>query len=286
MLTKEYILSPQVLFIVLSLVAGVAGTALGGVVGVFFKNRGMKTMSRVLSFAGGVMAGIVCFEMAPEAIEMSVVNFKNWTGVVIGVASTIGGMLVVYGLNKLLDIFEGKREVHRELSEIHHETAIILAHDEKRQSEKPEVKRLFKAGIIMLIAIALHNFPEGMAIGAMGATNVSAGVLVAILIAVHNIPEGVAISAPLAAGGMGSAKAVLMTGLAGASTVVGTLLGLWIGGSSTLAAGICIGIAGGAMLYVTFGEILPEAVLMDGGKVPAVSMLVGIVAAMVFVFSF
>ncbi|MDE7095684.1 MAG: ZIP family metal transporter [Anaeroplasmataceae bacterium] len=107
-----------------------------------------------------------------------------------------------------------------------------------------------------------------------------------MLIAVHNVPEGMAISAPLASGGMKAWKTILLTSLAGAATVVGAVIGMAIGGIGTLAIGICMGIAGGAMLYVTFCEIIPQSILMDEGRIPAVSMLIGILCAMVFVYLF
>ena len=112
------------------------------------------------------------------------------------------------------------------------------------------------------------------------------GTLVAVLIAVHNIPEGMAISAPLASGGVTAWKTVLLTALAGAATIAGAVIGLAVGGISQLAIAVCMGIAGGAMLYVTFGEIVPQAILMDEGRVPAVSMLIGILCAMTFVYVF
>lgn len=102
----------------------------------------------------------------------------------------------------------------------------------------------------------------------------------------HNIPEGMAISAPLASGGVKGWKTILLTALAGAATVLGAVIGLAVGGISKLASGICMGLAGGAMLYVTFCEILPQSILMEEGRVPAVSMLVGIICSMIFVFAF
>ena len=111
--------------IVLSLVAGVAGTGIGGVIGVFLKNKGSKVMSRVLSFAGGVMVGIVAFEMVPEAVSETMVDGKQWTGVLIAVSSVVVGILSIYGLNKLLDVLENVRETHRKPAELHHETAIL-----------------------------------------------------------------------------------------------------------------------------------------------------------------
>ena len=105
-------------------------------------------------------------------------------------------------------------------------------------------------------------------------------------VTVHNIPEGMAISAPLASGGVKGWRTVLLTALAGAATVLGAVIGLAVGGISKLASGVCMGLAGGAMLYVTFCEILPQSILMEEGRVPAVSMLVGIICSMVFVFAF
>lgn len=286
----------QILILVLSLVAGIVGTGLGGIIGVLLKNKGNKVMGRVLSFAGGVMVGVVTFEMLPEAVEYSKIeNSIEQSGILIAVSALGVGMLIIFGLNKMLDVIENMRGTHKSIEELHHETKVIEANDALMEAnacgntaavQAVDKKSLLKAGLIMLLAIAFHNLPEGMAIGASGASNSQTGILVAIIIAVHNIPEGMAISAPLASGGVKGWKTILLTALAGAATVVGALIGLAVGGISRLASGICMGLAGGAMLYVTFCEILPQSILMEEGRVPAVSMLVGIVCSMVFVFAF
>ncbi len=286
----------QILILVLSLVAGIVGTGLGGIIGVLLKNKGNKVMGRVLSFAGGVMVGVVTFEMLPEAVEYSKIeNSIEQSGILIAVSALGVGMLIIFGLNKMLDVIENMRGTHKSIEELHHETKVIEANDALMEAnacgntaavQAVDKKSLLKAGLIMLLAIAFHNLPEGMAIGASGASNSQTGILVAIIIAVHNIPEGMAISAPLASGGVKGWKTILLTALAGAATVVGALIGLAVGGISQLASGICMGLAGGAMLYVTFCEILPQSILMEEGRVPAVSMLVGIVCSMVFVFVF
>lgn len=283
-------INSQTLLVVLALVAGVVGTGIGGVIGVLLKDKGNKVMGRVLSFAGGVMVGIVAFEMIPEAVSETIVDGQKWSGVIIAVTSIVVGMVVIFGLNKLLDKLENIRETHRQPAELHHETAILEVKSGKSENcfkEGSDVRKcMFKAGLIMLVAIALHNFPEGMAIGASGLANTSAGILVAGIIAVHNIPEGMSISAPLASGGVGPWKTIGLTALAGAATVLGAAFGLLIGGIGAIATGVCMGLAGGAMLYVTFCEILPQATLMEEGRLPAVSMLVGIVSALIFVYLF
>lgn len=290
------------LILILSLVAGIVGTGLGGVIGVLLKNKGNKVMGRVLSFAGGVMVGVVTFEMLPEAVGFAKIEGAiAQSGILIAVSALIVGMLVIFGLNKMIDVIENMKETHKSIAELHHETAVIEANDALKADDLAAVavdgqniaattsvdkKSLLKAGIIMLMAIALHNLPEGMAIGATGASNEKTGILIAIIIAVHNIPEGMAISAPLASGGVKGWKTVLLTALAGAATILGAVIGLAVGGISKLASGICMGLAGGAMLYVTFCEILPQSILMEEGRVPAVSMLVGIICSMIFVFAF
>lgn len=271
--------------LVLSLVAGVAGTGLGGVIGVLFKSRGGKAMSRILSFAGGVMVGIVVFEMLPESFAAAQAVLSVRRGVFVTLMAVVCGIVIIFALNKVLDRIENIRATHRSPEELHHETAVLqLAQGGRR--EKNSARQLLKAGVIMLLAIALHNVPEGMAIGAAGMAELGMGTLVAVLIAVHNIPEGMAISAPLASGGVRAWKTILLTASAGAATIGGAVIGLAVGGISRLAIAVCMGLAGGAMLYVTFGEIIPQAILMDEGRVPAVSMLIGILCAMTFVYVF
>ena len=77
-----------------------------------------------------------------------------------------------------------------------------------------------------------------------------------------------------------------MTSLAGFATVIGSVIGLLLGGISEMASGVCMALAGGAMLYVTFGEVLPEATLMTDGKIPSICMLLGFVGIMPFVLLF
>jgi len=128
-----------------------------------------------------------------------------------------------------------------------------------------------------------------MAVGASYAGNNgvmgNAALVLAVLIGLHNIPEGMAVSVPLISGGMGKAKAVLMTALSGAPTILGALLGFAIGEIGPLGLALSLGFASGAMLYVVFGEILPQAILMYHSKLPAFSAIIGILAGLLIIFA-
>ncbi len=142
----------------------------------------------------------------------------------------------------------------------------------------------------MMTAIALHNLPEGMIIGAsyaavdvMASLFSGSGFIMAIVIGLHNIPEGMAVSVPLISGGMKKLNAVSLTALSGLPTVFGALLGYALGGINPMMLVLSLGFASGAMLYVVFGELLPESILMWRSKLPSVAVFVGIIVGFLLV---
>ena len=264
--------------ILVTFIAGVIGTGIGGLIGVLTKKDSKKIVSLLLAFAGGVMLAVVCFDLLSEAIQPSKDNI-GFIFMVIG--CTIAGYLIVFGINKLIDIklkkevphtSEDHPDVHDDLGEIIH--ADHLEHHRKSDN------RLFVAGLVMAIVIALHNLPEGMVIGASYAKDPSkilggSGIIIAIIIGVHNIPEGMAVSVPLVSGGTKRWKAVLYTALSGFPTIIGAVIGFAVGGINQTGLSISLALASGAMLYVVFGELLPESILMWKSKLPALMVLVG-----------
>ena len=146
---------------------------------------------------------------------------------------------------------------------------------------------LFIAGLIMASAIALHNLPEGMTIGASFANTKGSlegsALILSILIGLHNIPEGMAISVPLINGGVKRRKAILITALSGAPTIIGALIGYYIGDIGVLGLALSLSFASGAMLYVTFGEILPQSILMYRSKLPAFSVILGMLVGLIVI---
>ena len=271
--------------IVTTALAGVVGTGLGGLVGAMLQKNSDRIVSLLLSFAGGVMLSVVSFDLVTEAIET---NLGVW--VVVGAIAL--GVAVTFLLNHLIDKKFNPEVPH--IDEHHPKTADDLKelihsdHLEQHYSQGNKLG-LFVAGIVMASAIALHNVPEGMTIGASYASDNgvlgSAALTLAIIIGLHNIPEGMAVSVPLISGGMKKWKAVLITAASGIPTVLGALLGYVLGDIGPLGLTMSLGFASGAMLYVVFGEILPQSFLMYHSKLPAFSAIVGILVGMLIVFA-
>ena len=264
--------------------AGVVGTGIGGLIGALMQKDSNRMVSLLLSFAGGVMLSVVCCDLVIEAVETNV-------GILLVVGSIAVGVAVTFFLNYLIDRVANPEVAH--IDENHPRTAddlnelIHSDHLEHHRAEKNNMG-LFVAGIVMACAIALHNVPEGMTIGASYASNDavmgSAALLLAVLIGLHNIPEGMAVSVPLISGGMGKAKAVLITASSGIPTVLGALLGYLLGEIGAVGLCMSLGFASGAMLYVVFGEILPQAILMYHSKLPAFSTIIGILVGLLVIF--
>ena len=266
-------------------IAGVVGTGLGGLIGAILQKDSTRTVSLLLSFAGGVMLSVVCFDLVIEGIETGV-------GVMTVILAIALGVAVIYGLNYLIDRNTNPEVPH--IDENHPHTAddldelIHSDHLNQHYAKKDSKFSLFIAGVVMASAIALHNVPEGMTIGASYASDDgvmgSAALVLAILIGLHNIPEGMAVSVPLISGGMKRWKAVLITACSGIPTIVGALLGFWLGEIGALGLALSLGFASGAMLYVVFGEILPQAILMYHSKLPAFSAIIGMLVGLFIIF--
>ena len=209
---------------------------------------------------------------------------------------TIGGLLfgyvVVYLLNRVIDKRTNSEVGH--IDENHPATAddlneLIHSDHYSHHQKTGNWGEMFIAGIIMACAIALHNLPEGMVIGVSytGATTVMdrSGLVMAIIIGLHNIPEGMAVSVPLISGGMKKPRAVLVTALSGAPTIIGALIGYGLGELGPVALCLALAFAAGAMIYVVFGELIPEAFLMWRSKTPALAILVGMIVGLLVIYA-
>jgi len=217
----------------------------------------------MLSFAAGVMTSVVCFGLVMESIELA--------SVAITIYGLILGVIIIMTLNRIVDKITGDDpKIHHTHAERYHEKQVI---------QNPS--KMLRAGVLILIALALHNIPEGIAIGAGGIHDFELGALLTIVIAMHNIPEGMAIAAPLLAGGITRWKVILLTTMSGATTILGGLFGILIGNISDFAVAISLSAAGGAMLYVVFGEIIPQSIVMTKNRTATIVTLFGIIVGLI-----
>lgn len=275
--------------LMITAIAGVGGTGLGGLVCVCFKRDSNRTVSLLLSFAGGVMLSVVCFDLIMNTIFPE--GGSEPSNLVLGIAGILLGYGVVGLLNYMIDRGTNPEVAHVDAN--HPKTADALdelIHIDHLRVHVSSHRDLFTAGIIMASAIALHNFPEGMIIGAAyTGTNVDSvwqgsGLIVSLIIGIHNVPEGMAVAVPLMAGGMAKSKAILVTAATGIPTVLGALLGYLLGSVGPFWNTISLSFASGAMLYVVFGELLPESILMWRSKMPAAAVLAGMMLGLILIY--
>lgn len=264
-------MNPLIWVVGMTAAAGIGGTGLGGLAGALFQKKAERTVPLLLGFAGGVMLSVVCFDLISGALRASGTEAA-------GVWTVIAGLLAGYGaillLNGCIDRHMGRRRSAESLP---------------AGGQSGRRFRLLVGGVVLAAAIALHNFPEGMVIGAAYAAEKTAavsgsGFLMAVVIGLHNVPEGMAVAVPMISGGMGRGRAVLVTALAGAPTVIGAVFGYLLGTVSQRMLALSLSFASGAMLYVVFGELLPEAFAMRREKRTALSLLAGMAVGLLIIY--
>ena len=261
-------MSDGILIVLVSLAAGVVGTGFGGLLGAFLGGGSEKTVASVSGFAAGVMIGLSAFEMVPSAFEELTATLPDYAVILAVLASLVAGALLVAVAGWIIEFVEKKKKVVPDTS--------------KTDVNAASKAGLMRAGIMTAAAIAVHNFPEGVAIGGAGGAELAGGITVAIMIALHNVPEGMAITAPLTGGGEKSWKSVLIAAGAGAATILGAAVGFVIQDASAWAGAVCMAAAAGSMLYVTATSLLPETYELSHGKMPSVAIIGGILCAFAF----
>ena len=146
---------------ILGMFFGTLGTMMGGILGVTIKKHSNKFLSFILSFASGLMMAIICFDLIPEAFEITEIQV-----ILFGLILGIGSMIICDDLVK--------RKINKKIG------------------QKEKENSLLKTGIIVSIGLAIHNFPEGLAIGSGFESSMQLGLSLAIAIALHDVPEPIA----------------------------------------------------------------------------------------------
>ncbi len=226
----------------LGMIFGMIGTTLGGIVGANIKFKTNKVVGFVLEFAAGLMTAVVCFDLIPEALILGSLNI-----VLIGIFLGIIGM--IFCENVVNDVTERKKNSNS----------------------------IMKTGIIIGIGLAIHNFPEGLAIGSGFEVSERLGLSLAIAIAIHDFPEGISIALPMRKGGMKKEKAIFLTAMSGLTTGIGAFFGAIIGSISSFWISISLAFAAGTMLYIVSCELIPESNKLYKGKFASFGNIVGII---------
>lgn len=250
--------------ILYTFIAGIAGTALGGLLGLKLNLKSKKRFSYILSFSAGMMISIVFFDLIPESIESG--------SLLLSMSGILAGLLVVLLLDTLLH--HQKEDETAAADDLHHHQH-ALHHNKNRN--------MLITGMMMIGSVALHNFPEGMAIGSGSLNDAHIGLLMSLMIALHNIPEGMGMIAPLLKGNVKPASALLLTALAGLPTLLGGILGVLLGAVNPGFLSFSLAFAAGSMLYVTFFEILPQVTLLNPGRKPILFCMSGILLGLLFI---
>jgi len=223
---------------------GTFGTTLGGIIGIKLKKTSKKFLSFILSFASGLMISIVCFELVPEALEIS--------DLITALFGIIIGIIAMIACDTLVDRKLGNKKGNGKIKD-----------------------NLLKTGIIVSIGLAIHNFPEGLAIGSGFGASLKLGLSLAIAICFHDIPEGISMAVPMKNGGMRVGKVIIYVILSGITTGIGAFFGALIGGISTEIIGLCLSFAAGAMIYIVSGELIPESNSLYHGRMSAIGNMLG-----------
>ena len=243
--------------LILTLIAG-AATGIGGALVLFKKKISSDFLAGALGVSAGVMIFISMAEMFPESQEMIA-----GTGLTHGEAFVLVAFFVGMGLITLIDF------AIPEYENPHEATGLSL--DSKTSAvgvleQTGNEKALHRLGLLSALAIAVHNFPEGIAtfIGALNDPEMGAGITFAI--AIHNIPEGIAVAIPIYYATKSKGKALLYATLSGMSEVIGALLCLAVtaifgieltGGGPTFP--LVMAAVAGIMIYISLDELLPTA---------------------------
>ncbi len=240
-----------------------AGTALGSACVFFMKKQLGVTVQRVLTgFAAGVMVAASVWSLLIPALEQS----EESMGRLAFIPAVVGFLLGIFFLLLLDELIP-----HLHIG------------SEKAEGLKSKLPR----NAMMLLAVTLHNIPEGMAVGVVYAglmygNITSAGALaLAAGIAIQNFPEGAIISMPLCAKGMSRKKAFLLGTLSGAVEPLGALLTILAAGVVVPAMPYLLSFAAGAMIYVVVEELIPEMSEGEHSNVGTVSFAFGFAVMMV-----
>jgi len=248
--------------IVILTALGVGGaTLIGALIGFIFKNISHRFSDIVLSFAAGVMLAAAVLGLIIPSVE---------TGGKFGILYAVGGILLGAVCLNLMD---------KLVPHLHKLSGVELEdHNQKNKLNKV---------LLFVFAIAIHNFPEGLAAGVAFGGNISGegvnhALVIAGGIALQNIPEGMVIIGPMLASGLSKKRAFIYALITGLVEVVGTFIGYFAASISAVVLPILLAFAGGTMLYVISDEMIPETHAHGAQRGATYALLIGFCLMLAF----
>ncbi|GAB6098361.1 zinc transporter ZupT [Halanaerocella petrolearia] len=239
-----------VIAFLLTLFAGLS-TGVGSAIAFFSKKTDTSFLATSLGFSAGVMIYVSFVEIIVKARE----SLTTALGSEIGEWATVGsfflGILVIALIDNLVPEFNNPHQP-RDESDIAN-----LKEEEKEQKES----QLLRMGVFSALAIAIHNFPEGLATFASALSDPTLGVSIAIAVAIHNIPEGISVSVPIYHATGDKKKAFGYSFLSGLAEPLGAILGYFVFRAffNDLTFGILFGSVAGIMVFISVDELLPTS---------------------------
>lgn len=240
---------------------GVGGaTVIGALIGFIFKKISHRIGDIILAFAAGVMLAAAVLGLIIPSLE-----YGGEYGVIITVAGIFVGALCLDIVDKLVP------HLHK-----------IAGVDIDGHDASAEAQRINKV-LLFVLAIAIHNLPEGIAAGVgFGAGNTQDALFIAFGIALQNIPEGMVIIAPMLAAGISKRRTFIYAAITGLVEVVGTFIGYFSVNIATAVLPFALAFAGGTMLYVVSDEMIPETHAHGSQRGATYALLFGFCLMLVF----
>ncbi|MFA5480079.1 MAG: zinc transporter ZupT [Candidatus Muiribacteriota bacterium] len=239
--------NPNILFaFLLTLFAGLS-TGIGSAIAFFAKRTNTKFLCFSLGFSAGVMIYVSFTEIFAEANTSLSEIYGSKVGLFYTTLGFFGGIFLIALIDKFVPSYENPHEMHN-VEEISKEKLNKHGH-------------LYRMGIFTALAIAIHNFPEGIATFMAALKNPALGIPIAIAIAIHNIPEGIAVSVPIYYATGSRKKAFYYSFLSGLAEPLGALAGYFIlmnFVSESIFGFVFAGVAG-IMVFISLDELLPSA---------------------------
>jgi ZIP family zinc transporter len=229
----------------LTVFSGLA-TGVGSLMSFLSKKFNPKFLAGALGFSAGVMIYVSLVEIMVKAKDSLTVANGIKIGNIYTVIAFFTGIAIIALIDKLIPSFENPHEIKN---------------IEEKNMNPSNNKKLLRMGMFSALAIAIHNFPEGLATFMGALTDPTLGISIAVAIAIHNIPEGIAVSVPIYYATKNRKKAFWLSFLSGLAEPVGAILGYFIlrnfFNESTFGV-IFAGVAG-IMVYISLDELLPTA---------------------------